>query len=215
MGCQPGQVGEEQGRPYSHFACVRVMQITFGMGLIWFTGAYSLFLRSPAPGPATGPRCLGRVPGQPGPKRDLWVPERRVWLGRGWTAEGREIDRARRALRLVRLSLIGKIPSRPSSDAPLTPPKPKNGRGANGPASCGTLPCTSRIRRRWIGSFSGRVASMRAPLGSRGGWSGASLVQPFDRVCIELQMRGAHDFVELGGGSARPDRARYPRNPPP
>ena len=87
-----------------------------------------------------------------------------------WSRCGRR--RAGKLTGLAGLSacVVGKIPSRPSSDAPLTPPKPKNGRGVNGPASCGTPPRTSRFRRRWIGSFSARVASMRAPLGSLDAW---------------------------------------------
>jgi hypothetical protein len=38
----------------------------------------SLHVGSHAPGPGTGPRCLGRLPGHPGPQRGLLVPEHRV-----------------------------------------------------------------------------------------------------------------------------------------
>jgi hypothetical protein len=41
----------------------------------------SLLFGSPAPGPGTAARHLGRLPGQPRPQRDLWVPQRRVRPG--------------------------------------------------------------------------------------------------------------------------------------
>jgi hypothetical protein len=44
-------------------------------------GGRPVFFGSTAPGPATGPQRLGRLPDQPGSGRDLWVPRRRIWPG--------------------------------------------------------------------------------------------------------------------------------------
>src|ERR1700675_1619401 len=63
-----------------------------------------------------------------------------------WTLEGRAADRPGRALRSQRLEYpSGKTPTRPSFGAPLTQPRPTNGPGANGLASCGTRQSTNRI----------------------------------------------------------------------
>jgi hypothetical protein len=66
---------------------------------------HPLLIGSHAPGFETGSDRLGRLPGQPGPKRDLCLPDRGVRPGAWWTAEGREVDRARRALRSQRLEI--------------------------------------------------------------------------------------------------------------
>jgi hypothetical protein len=67
---------------------------------------HSLFISSPAPGPGTGPHRLGRLPGQPRPKRYLYGYLIAVYgLVSWWAAEERAIDRARRALRLCRLEV--------------------------------------------------------------------------------------------------------------
>jgi hypothetical protein len=69
-----------------------------------------------------------------------------------WAAEGREVDRARRALRLQRL----KVSDREDAFAAIIP--------------CATQPCTRQIPRHWTTSSSARAASTRARLGSRAAW---------------------------------------------
>jgi hypothetical protein len=61
-----------------------------------------------------------------------------------WTAEGREVDRVRRALRSQRLEVSDREDAfARSSGAPPTRPRPTNERGASGAGSCGTQRCTA------------------------------------------------------------------------
>jgi hypothetical protein len=80
-------------------------------------------------------------------------------------AEGREIDRARRALRLQRLKVFDREdPFAASFGAPRIQQKPTSILGANGPGSCATQACTRQIPRHWTTSSSARAASTRARL---------------------------------------------------
>jgi hypothetical protein len=77
-----------------------------------------------------------------------------------WSAEGREIDRARRALLLQRL----KVSDREDPFAAIIrctadPPRPTSEPGASGRDLCGTRRRTSRIPSPWISSSDERVAS--------------------------------------------------------
>jgi hypothetical protein len=61
-----------------------------------------------------------------------------------WAAEGRDLDRGRRAVRLRALrSPKEKTRSPPLFGAPPTRPRPTNQLGASGPAYCATPPSTS------------------------------------------------------------------------
>ena len=95
-----------------------------------------------------------------------------------WTAEGHEIDRARRALRTRLL----KVSEREDPFAAVIRctaalPKPTSEPGANGLGPCATLPPTSPILSRWINSSNASAASTPVLLGSPGGWGGELSVE--------------------------------------
>jgi hypothetical protein len=87
------------------------------------------------------------------------------------TSEGREIERARRALRLGRLKVSDRE-DRFASVIRCTADrrKPTSGPAVSGPALCGMPWRTSRTRSRSTSSSNARVGSMRALAGSLGGW---------------------------------------------
>jgi hypothetical protein len=98
-----------------------------------------------------------------------------------WTAEGRDLDRARRALRLQRLEvLIEKTRSPRSSVAPPTRPRPTGEPGASGRGSCSTRQRTSRTRSRWSSSSNARAGSTPALLASLGVWGEGLRPEPRD-----------------------------------
>jgi hypothetical protein len=118
---------------------------------------------------ATLPRCSGcwSVPGSPACQA---TRERNAVYGylnavyglvTWWKAEGREADRARRALCLQR-----------SFGAPPTRREQTNERAANGAGSCGTRRCARRTPRPWKTSSDERVGSMPARVVSRGASGG-------------------------------------------
>jgi len=93
-----------------------------------------------------------------------------------WAAEGREIDRTRRALRLQRLNVSDREESIRRGHSVHR--RPSQGRQADQEQVVSDHevrgPCTSRSPRRWISSSAGRAVSMRALLASPGGGSGPS-----------------------------------------
>jgi hypothetical protein len=57
--------------------------------------------------------------------------------------------------------------------------------------------CMSRIRNSWVGSYAGRVGSMNAPLGSRGG-------------SAEVLQLGRRDVQQVDAGlDSHPARSEY------
>jgi hypothetical protein len=64
---------------------------------------HPVHIGSHAPGPSPDPERLGRLSVQPEPKCDLWYLTAVFGLVVWWAAEGRDLDRSRRALRLQRL----------------------------------------------------------------------------------------------------------------
>jgi hypothetical protein len=88
-----------------------------------------------------------------------------------WAAEGRQIDRARRALRLLRLKISDREdPVAAVIRCTADPARADKRTRSKWSASCGTRRPTSRISSRWATSSSERVASTRARLGFLGGW---------------------------------------------
>jgi hypothetical protein len=86
-----------------------------------------------------------------------------------WAAEGQEIDRARRALCLMRLDPLScRDPFGAVILCTADPTKADKRTRSSGAASCGTQQCTSWIPSRWVNSSEGRAASMRVPLVSLG-----------------------------------------------
>jgi hypothetical protein len=91
-----------------------------------------------------------------------------------WTAEGREIDRARRALRLCRLDVSEREDAftaviRCTAD----PAKADKRTRSKWSRVIATQWPTSLFASHWSSSSNGRVGSARAPLGSPGAWGSA------------------------------------------
>jgi hypothetical protein len=86
-----------------------------------------------------------------------------------WAAEGREIDRTRRALRLQRLKVSEREDPFAAVIRSTTQRRPTSELGANGLALCATLPCTRQILSPRIISSGARAASMNVLLGSPSG----------------------------------------------
>jgi hypothetical protein len=96
-----------------------------------------------------------------------------------WAAEGRDLDRARRALRLQRFEVSDREdPFAAIIRCTADPAKPTSGLGASGAGSCGTPRGTSRIRSPSICSSSARAASTPALHGSRGALGGVRCIEP-------------------------------------